>query len=313
MYIPTPVAIVFYNRPEYLGQLVNALSAHRFAKLYLIADGPKTGLPHDRKACDEARHIAERLAVVAEDLFCVYAPSNMGCRQRIRSGLDLLFVQCDEAIILEDDCIPSPDFFRFAEELLARYRDKESVAHIAGCNRGLSSKYFSSSYAFSRFPLGWGWATWRRAWMEYRDEVDDWPQICQAVWGDDHRALAYWHDKYERLQNGEIDTWDYSWQLSLWRNHRRAIVPKYNMVKNVGFGDLATHTRDVHWQGSLETCPMSFPLSHPAGNEGMRIDTQLQHRIYHPRGRYVRQARRKAALRSMVGRLQRLTSNLKRG
>ena len=35
-----------------------------------------------------------------------------------------MFKSVDEAIILEDDCVPHKSFFPFCQELLERYRDE---------------------------------------------------------------------------------------------------------------------------------------------------------------------------------------------
>ena len=66
---------------------------------------------------------------------------NLGCGARVSSGLDWVFDAVDEAIVIEDDCLPHPSFFPFAEAMLARYRDDERIGMVAGTN------YFSDRRA----------------------------------------------------------------------------------------------------------------------------------------------------------------------
>jgi hypothetical protein len=83
--------------------------------------------------------------------------------------LDWVFAQTPRAIILEDDCVPHPTFFRYCDELLDRYQDHPDVQMISGSNvLGRGTPY---SYHFSRGYNIWGWATWARAWQHY-DEAE---------------------------------------------------------------------------------------------------------------------------------------------
>jgi hypothetical protein len=55
------------------------------------------------------------------------------------------------AIVLEDDCLPHPGFFRYCEELLERLRDDERVSAISGCNFRFGKRRTAYSYYFSRY------------------------------------------------------------------------------------------------------------------------------------------------------------------
>ncbi|HSP63875.1 MAG TPA: hypothetical protein VLQ90_12890, partial [Pyrinomonadaceae bacterium] len=96
------------------------------------------------------------------------------------SGIDWVFEQVEEAIILEDDCLPHPSFFRFCEELLERYRDDERVAAIGGSNLLPEWSKDTQSYHFSLLGGIWGWASWRRAWRYYDPEIRSWPQVLRT-------------------------------------------------------------------------------------------------------------------------------------
>jgi hypothetical protein len=110
-----------------------------------------------------------------------YADSNLGCAVRVSIGIKQIFTDVAECIFLEDDCLPSPSFFRYAEELLQRYRDDERIMHIDGCSYQFGQRRTLDSYYFSRFVCPWGWASWRRAWQHYDFGATLWPRYLAPL------------------------------------------------------------------------------------------------------------------------------------
>jgi hypothetical protein len=193
---------------------------------------------------------------------------NMGCMRRISSGLDWVFEEVEEAIILEDDCLPDPTFFRFCAELLERFRDNNHIAQISGGNFQFGRQHSSYSYYFSRYNHCWGWATWRRSWLMNDNEMVAWPAyrdsngLAQVL--PMRREILYWTRIMDRVASKEIDTWDCQWTLSCWRHHLVTIIPIVNLVSNIGFGPNATHTKEYQCKyANVPTNVMQFPLSHP--------------------------------------------------
>jgi len=190
-----------------------------------------------------------------------------------------LFETVEEAVILEDDCLPHPTFFRFCQQLLARYREDERVMAISGDNFQFGRKRTEHSYYFSRYPHCWGWATWRRAWKHYDGEMYLWPTIKQNHWLhdilEDQRAVSYWTSILDDTYAGKINTWNYAWTFSCWTQSGLTILPNVNLVSNIGFGPQATHTRGTSQQAEMEVRPMAFPLLHPPC---MIRDSEADHR-----------------------------------
>lgn len=191
----------------------------------------------------------------------------MGCKLRVSSGLDWVFQQTDEAIILEDDCLPHPTFFRFCAELLERYRNEHRIAQISGNNFQFGRSTQPFSYYFSRYNHIWGWASWRRAWELYDKSMSDWPLLRDRGFLEGRlsgkKELTYWTDVFSRVHAGEIDTWDCQWTFSCWKNNLLTILPSVNLVSNIGFGPGATHTPVPNRYSEMDTIEMSFPLWHP--------------------------------------------------
>jgi hypothetical protein len=261
----SPVALFVFNRPELTAQVYERIRAARPSRLLIVADGPRSDRQGEAELC-----MATRAIVTTPDWPCElqinFAQQNLGCRGRMSSGIDWVFAQCPEAIILEDDCLPDPSFFSFCTQMLARYRDDDRIMHISGDNFQDGIRRGTASYFFSRYSLSWGWASWRRAWKHYDVQISTWPQSFCAKWLesilDGPKEVRYWDDIFDRQYLGKIDTWDYQWLYACWRNGGLAIQPNVNLVSNIGVGPDATHFKEGHTTIGIPTGELG-PLSHP--------------------------------------------------
>lgn len=260
-----PIAMIVYNRPRHARRVFEFVRACAPPALFVIADGPRTGRDGDAQACAEARAVTEEV-----DWPCqverVYAPTNLGCRRRVVSGLDRVFEAVESAIVVEDDCLPHATFGRFATELLERYRDDRRVMAVCGSNA--LGRWFPErhSYLFSRFGSVWGWASWRRAWELYDHDMSLWRdpwvrRTVRALCGAEFRAKEA---GYAAAYAGEIDTWDYQWELARIAQGGLSVVPAVNLVTNIGFDRDATHTRTLaSARAGREVQAIDFPLRAP--------------------------------------------------
>jgi hypothetical protein len=263
--VKTPVAFIIFNRPETTEKVFAEIAKAKPPKLLVIADGPRPDRPDEKEKCTETRAIIDRVDWDCEVL-TNYSDVNLGCKMRVSSGLDWVFDTVEEAIILEDDCLPHPTFFRFCEELLEKYRDDERIAMISGDNFQFGKKRTDFSYYFSRYTHIWGWASWRRAWNNYDVNMAAWPEICDEQWLCDclqnKKVVRYWTKVFENVFQGKIDTWDYQWIFACWIQSALTILPNQNLVSNIGFSSGATHTNRHTQYAEMSTTPMKFPLSH---------------------------------------------------
>ena len=269
--IKAPVAIFIYKRPELVKGLINAISGYQPRKLYIVADGPKMEGGHlESRLCEEARHKAEVGINWGCEINKIYAPKNMGLRDRMQSGLDQIFANETKAILLEEDCHPMPDFFPFCQEMLHRYYNNERVGGISG-SCFLSKKIdLQSDYYFSRYLHIWGWGTWARAWQAYRSRKWTWPDGgFQHYFPDSSKAETdYWNKIYGHLELGDLETWDYPWMSYLWSKNMVSITPSENLVLNSGFGPEATNTKDKTMEAQIERKGRLLPPYHePEGSE----------------------------------------------
>ena len=243
MSLKTPVAFLIFNRPELTERVFSAIREAKPSKLLVVADGP--GKPEHVALCEKARD------VIKVDWDCElltnFSDVNLGCRRRVSTGISWVFSQAEEAIILEDDCLPSPSFFGFCEALLDQYRNDQRVMHIGGSNVQHGQSRTPFSYYFSRYTHIWGWASWRRAWRHYDVEMRSWLQDRELIKNSfpDPIEADFWLNKFDKVHAGEIDTWDFQWVYACWSQSGLAVIPNVNLVSNIGFGLGATHTHEM--------------------------------------------------------------------
>jgi len=263
--LKTPVCLMIFNRPDTTQQVFNTIRQVKPEKLLVIADGPRPNVNGEFQKCAATRAIINQVDWDCEVL-THYSDINLGCRHRVSSGLNWVFNTVEEAIILEDDCLPDVTFFRFCEELLERYRHDERIMAISGNNFQFGHNHPDASYYFSRYNHIWGWATWRRAWKFYDLEMKLWPSIrdtrgLQQIL-ENPEVIAYWSRIFQDAYEG-FNTWDYAWTFACWANQGLTILPHVNLVSNIGFRADATHTKGESQLANLPTQPISFPLQHP--------------------------------------------------
>lgn len=262
-----PVLFIVFRRPETTRRVMECIRAARPSRLYVAADGPRAGREGEAEACRLVREIA-----TAVDWPCrvqtLFREDNLGCRMGVSTAIDWFFGLEEEGIILEDDVVPVPDFFRFCAELLDRYRHDARIGMIGGTNFQGGTLRGAESYYFSRMTHVWGWASWRRAWLKYDRKMEHWKAFRQgggfsaAGW---HHGFESWYaPNFDAVAAGRIDTWDHQWLFSCLSQNMLSVIPQANLVTNIGFGKDATHTRNIESRLSrMETGTLEIPLRHP--------------------------------------------------
>jgi len=261
-----PVLLITFNRPTKTRQMISALRDVRPRQLFVAADGPRPDKPDDAKGCAESRRALDEI-----DWPCtvhrLFQDTNLGCKRGPETAITWFFSQVPAGIILEDDCVPTADFFPYCAELLERFSDNERVMMISGWNALGTWSGTTASYVFSRTAPAWGWATWRRAWQHYDPDMTAWTssEAQHAVRSRMPAAeFRMTRRRFDQVHSGELDAWDYAWLFAVLRTGGMSAIPAQNTIRNVGFDKEATHTTNP-WSpdARIPTARMTFPLSHP--------------------------------------------------
>jgi hypothetical protein len=284
----TPVAFIIFKRPQTTEKVFEEIRQAKPAKLFVIADGPRADYPDEAESCTATRAVIERVDWDCE-VIKNYSDTNLGCAKRVSSGLNWVFSNVEEAIILEDDCVPHATFFQFCEELLEKYRYDTRISSISGQNVLFGRKRTNYSYYFSRYNLCWGWASWRRAWQHYDLSIKLWKEIRTGNFLSDifmePLAVKYWSNIFESVYENPLGiTWDYQWTFACWMQSSLGIISNGNLISNIGFGADSTHftSGESNPYDSLPTEIMEFPLQHPPFViRDVQADNFTQSTLYH--------------------------------
>ena len=267
---PTPqpvvnaVALIIFRRPETTARVLKALQGIEISRLYVIADGPRHNRAGEAELVEATRKLVDEIDWQCE-VVKIYSTTNLGLRERVLSGLDEVFSREESAIILEDDCLPNPDFFAFSTELLERYIANENVALVSG-NNFASKPKMVDSYYFSSHANIWGWATWARTWQEFRTTTMD-EFLTDGAQTELARAIP---SRFQRvsfmslLRNAkDLDSWAIQFAAHCYLRGRLSAVPKVNLVSNIGFRAESTHTKFESYADEVQAENLEFPLQHP--------------------------------------------------
>uniref|UniRef100_UPI000AA36514 methyltransferase type 11 n=2 Tax=Mycobacterium avium TaxID=1764 RepID=UPI000AA36514 len=241
-----PIIFMIFNRPDTTRKVFERIRAAKPEKLLVIADGPRASRPGEAEKCAATRAIIDEVDWDCE-IERDFADTNMGTCPRISSGITRAFELVDKAVILEDDCVPSPSFFEYCADLLDRYENDERVMMISGNNHLFGHADITDSYYFSRYPHVWGWATWKRAWAKYDVKMTHWPEIRDRQLFDQYFSKTteryHWEGIFQYIvYENRVDTWAWRWFYSIWANSGLCATPARNLVHNIGFEADATHT-----------------------------------------------------------------------
>ena len=242
------VLLLGYNRPEETSLLMDRLAQSCPSRLYVSVDGPRDS-PHDRELVQQVQALMSAPPWRAK-VKTRFLPSNVGSRQAIEGALNWFFSLEPEGIVLEDDCHPSRDFFTFAEDILNRYRNEPKIWGMTGSNT--ADFQFDTSYGFIRHPLTWGWATWADRWNRHNWTADiylAWTKSREVRWPSPLHKHAFKRHLDSIARYGYPDAWDYQWAWTVMQNQGLWVVPRSQLIENVGFAENALNQHPSRFTG----------------------------------------------------------------
>ena len=256
-----PILILGYNKLESLKKILTIIKKNKFQNIFISIDGPISSEKIN------ARELRDYIMLLSQkhNYKINVLKKHQGCKIAVVQGINWFFKNVKQGVILEEDCIPDPSFFRFCYDLLNKYKNEKKIGQICGTNplKSIKTKY---SYFYSIYGGIWGWATWRDRWKNYDSEMKKWPYIKKT--NKLNKIISNKFDRiirkiqFEKTYNNKIDTWDYQWTFCKLINNYYSIIPKCNLIKNVGFTSMATHTIGRNSFANLNLSKMKFPLKY---------------------------------------------------
>jgi hypothetical protein len=301
-----PVLVIAWRRPELTSKVLDAVAAWKPTRLFLACDGWNADSPPELVArVGATRSVMDRVPEWPCEVQRRYADGNAGLRAGVVAALDWFFAACPEGIVLEDDCVPSPEFGAYCAELLERYRDDPRVMCVSGDGSSGIVPPGGASYSFVRYPLIWGWASWRSSWAHFARDLARTSALSETEWEalvPDAVERRVWKERLGALiAPTPFDTWDAIWALSMILRGGLCILPRANLTTNIGVGADATHTFTLTATSAVGTASI-LPLRHRAFVEE---DTAASHRLFYEFAGGEGERRRFAWERTFRGRVRR--------
>jgi len=279
-YEKMPILFTPFCKIETTMKVFNAIKKSKPKKLYVFSDGWRKEKEGERENVEYLRkYVLENINWNCE-VFTKFEDKNLGTRFGLEAAFDWFFENEEMGIILEDDCLPAPSFFRFCSELLLKYKDDEQIFLINGTNE-TAKKVTANSYSFKKVTdfsediVGiWGWATWRRAWKKHDKKMSllkkyERPrEIDDNSWDYDeylkNARIKILTDQMKLISAGKNITWDLQLKFSILINDGLIIVPDCNLVTNLGYGISGTAhgTFEYRIAATLPAGEILFPIEH---------------------------------------------------
>lgn len=258
----TPILLIGFNRHDTMVRVFENIKKLQPKYLYIAVDGPRANKEGEAEKVEQVKSIFNNIDWNCE-VHTLYREANLGCKMGVSSAITWFFEHVEQGIIIEDDILLDTSFYVYAEEMLEYYKNDDRMMCINSVN--FQPKQRSDySYYFSNYALVWGWATWRRAWKQYDVTLKDYNKNFLSKIISNNRVVIQFDKKFADIITSKLDTWDYQWNYTIWKNKGLCITPEINMCYNIGFGGDATHTfgADFH-AAKMKMDKMLFPISHP--------------------------------------------------
>ena len=272
------VLLIFFARPNTLKEVFEKVKEARPSKLFLACDGAREGSATDVERIEACKKIVSDIDWECE-VYTNYATENQGCGRGPCNAITWAFSYVDKLVILEDDCVPDESLFPFMEEMLARYENDERVGIVSGFNHMKNWDCGPYSYCFAKTAATLGWGTWKRVWDKYDYYVEDVkePYYQKLLYGEfpsrriADRRIGDWKRASRETKEKKVNYWDIQFGFLKYTHSYLCVVPKNNLIYNIGVGAGSTHTENNKaetWKKGrvlfMPTEALEFPLSHPS-------------------------------------------------
>ena len=264
------VLFIIFNKREETKRVFDIIRSQQPQRLFIAADGPRIEKEGESETCQYVRNWVLNQIDWECEVKTLFRDQNIGCGRGPSEAITWFFDNVEEGIILEDDCLPSHSFFRFAVDLLEKYRYNNQLSIISGNNfQQHQPMSLDSDYYFSIFPSTNGWASWKRTWEGYDYSMSNWSHINKRKFTSflfkEMKYKKWWQQQFNWVYESKPnDMWDYQFHYHCMARKQYAIIPISNLISNIGYGPDATHSQNSDsYFANVPTHEFNFPLRHP--------------------------------------------------
>lgn len=240
----TAILLFVYNRPKHTRKVLEGLQESNINKLIVFSDGARSN--NDQAEVNEVRELFKNIAWCDIDLRS--SESNKGLARSIIEGVTEIFDNgYERVIVLEDDCVPKPDFFEYMHKSLDFYEANEKVMHISGFGLPLKKHTNPDNY-FTPYPCSWGWGTWKKYWLDCNfDQNEAYKKLLQN--NDEVKRFNTAGEAFSEFltmqMQGKVNSWLIRWYFYIYQNDGRCAWAYDSFINNKGFDGTGEHSNTI--------------------------------------------------------------------
>lgn len=301
MYKTHPVALFAYNRPDHIRRTLEGLRQNCVPIIYAFCDGSKH--QSENKSVNEVRNIIR--SIDWTQVIITERDSNWGLARSIVSGINKILEKHETVIVIEDDIVVSRGFYKYMCDGLNTYQNDKKVMHISGFLYPIEAQLPDTF--FYNVNSCWGWGTWRRAWINYNDDIQ---YLFAQIKNLDKKELFYYNGGqnnafYKQLQanaTGALDTWAVKWHTSIYLNNGLCLHPKTSLVENIGFDGSGTNCGNKNQMSTDQNATISVK----------RIPLVTNYKVYKYMSKYFKKNERKGIIKKTIYKSLQKIRNIKK-
>ena len=224
----TGIIVFAYNRPSHLRRVLISLEDYKVNKIKIILDGPKNR--KDVICQKEIKSIVFGKTNLKIDF--IHRKKNLGLAKSITKALDKYSKIYENLIIIEDDCIPRKEFFRYMISSLKKFEKDETVGAIGYQlpNIQANNNKTMSILKLDNF-IPWGWSLKASNWNKYRKQDNKFYNKKSTLKGIKSKVIRKLLKNRKKTKN----IWSLKFIIYNYLNNKKYIYPSKSQIKNIGF------------------------------------------------------------------------------
>lgn len=246
--VETPILYITFARPEYARQSFEVIKKIKPKKLYWYNNKAREDRLEEQENNEEIRSWLAEIDWNCE-LKIWFRDKYVDVYTSLWGAIDWLFENENAGIIIEEDVVASSAFFDFCDQLIPFYKDDDKVWMISGNNSRTQYNPQNVSYFFSRYPMIYGWATWKDRWIKMDRKMNFWPDFKSSINLKRYypTTLSYIVQRYyfNQIYNKyEIyNPWDFIFICNMVKNGAYCVVPLFNLCADIGMSGV--HIKNI--------------------------------------------------------------------
>ncbi len=234
------VLLLAFRRWQNIDVILDECRFAGIARVYIHIDGGTT----DEEKVDVGRTLEKVDAYRKQwglDTRVATQGVNIGCAVSMILSLDSVFRFENRLIVLEDDCIPTTNFFYFIEKSFREMENNPKIGITCGAQFAPST-VTQDKWLLSQYPFNWGWAITKSQWQLLSSKMVEREKLNPLNNRITQEEATYWNAGARRALAGYTDVWDTLLVREMIRHKLLSLLPGANLIRNVGNDAHALHT-----------------------------------------------------------------------